>query len=139
MEGQNVSKLKTLLLIGSFLSSPFFLMIFTLFVVVLFVVGAFDGDGSGSGEKCVSLPTVSTVCKTITVAGEGTMSIDEYIAGVIKAEVGGLQDENLDMYKAGAIAARSYVLANAAKDDTGNCTVENGQHFQAYNNDCLRF
>lgn len=135
MEGQNISKVKKTVLIVSFLSSPFFLMLIALFVVVLFVTGAFDGDGSSSSGKCVSLPNVSTVCKTITVAGEGTMSIDEYIAGVIKAEVGGLKDDALDMYKAGAIAARSYVLANATQDDNGNCTVENGQHFQAYKAD----
>lgn len=66
------------------------------------------------------------VCSTVTVDGK-TISLDEYVAGVIKQEMGGNQIEAL---KAQAIAARSFVLFK--KQNDSSCTVGNGQFFQAY-------
>lgn len=66
------------------------------------------------------------VCSTVTVDGK-SIPLDEYIAGVIKQEMGGSQIEAL---KAQAIAARSFVISK--KQNDSSCTVGNGQFFQAY-------
>lgn len=64
-------------------------------------------------------------CSQVTVNGK-TIGIDDYIAGVIKQEMGG---NNLEALKAQAIAARSYLLGTK----TGStCSVTNGQSYQAY-------
>lgn len=130
-ENNGKNTLKTIVLISSIGGLPLFLMIFVIFVVVLLVLGLFNG-GDGGGSVCVTLPTVDSTCKSITVEGKGTMDLDEYVAGVVNAEIGGMSDETFEMYKAGAVAARSYVLAHASKDSSGNCTVTSGQSFQVY-------
>ena len=66
------------------------------------------------------------VCSNVTVDGK-TISLDEYIAGVIKQEMGG---NNLEALKAQAIAARSFLLSTHEK--SSDCSVDNGQNYQAY-------
>jgi len=107
---------------------------FVVIISTLMFLGIIDVDINFGGGKtsCVNLPNINSVCKSITVVGQGTMSVDEYVAGVINAEVGGMSDENFNLYKAAAVAARSYALVGADKDGNGNCSVSNGQHFQAY-------
>lgn len=119
------------LLISSIGCAPFFLMIFCVFVVVLFVLGIFDGGGSSSGGKtCVNVKSADEICKSITVSGYSTMSVDEYVAGVVQHEFGGAPEEVL---KAQAIAARSYGLAGASKDSNGNCSInDTSEGFQTY-------
>lgn len=64
-------------------------------------------------------------CSQVTVNGK-TVNIDDYIAGVIKQEMGG---NNLQALKAQAIAARSFLLSTKSGS---NCSVTNGQSYQAY-------
>ncbi len=66
------------------------------------------------------------VCSNVTVNGK-TIPLDNYIAGVIKQEMGG---NNLEALKAQAIAARSFLLNTHEK--SSNCSVTNGQSYQAY-------
>ncbi len=116
-----LTKIK-LVLFSSIGCFPLFLLTFCLFFVVFFVLGVFDSQaGVGNGGTCVNLPTVDSICKSITVAGHGTMSVDEYVAGVISHEVGGFNDD--ETFKFFAVAARSYGLAGAKKDSNGNCVI----------------
>lgn len=64
-------------------------------------------------------------CSQVTVNGK-TIGLDDYIAGVIKQEMGG---NNLEALKAQAIAARSFLLSTKTGSD---CSVVNGQSYQAY-------
>ena len=114
-------RIRLFIIIGSFF---FFLLFFLIFAA------AIDFDGSESEEVCVNLPAIDSVCKSITPSGYSTMSVDEYVAGVINGEVGLFN--NKEVYKVYAIAARSYALAGATKDGSGNCTVPVGPSFQAY-------
>ncbi len=68
-------------------------------------------------------------CSTVTVSGN-TIPLDDYIAGVIKQEMGG---NNLEALKAQAIAARSFLLGT--KGESSSCSVTNGQTYQAYTQD----
>jgi len=106
---------------------------FIVIIAVLIYLGIIDISSiSGNNGSCVNLPAIDSVCESITVEGYGTMSVDEYVAGVVKAEVGGMTDDNFNTYKSLAVAARSYALANATKDGNGNCFVPEGPTFQAY-------
>ncbi len=106
----------------------FFLLFFIIFAVVISDESSSDSDSS----TCTTLPAIDNVCSSITPSGHATMSVDEYVAGVVSAEVGGLIDDDLNTYKAASIAARSYALANATKDGNGNCSVPVGTSFQAF-------
>ena len=132
MDGDHKKTIRILMILSSLVGAPTVLIFFTVFVVVLFILGLFVGKDSDSSNNCVTLPTVDSVCKSITVEGQGTMDLDEYVAGVINAEVGGMVDTNFNTYKAAAVAARSYVLANANKDSSGNCSVSSSQSFQVF-------
>lgn len=66
------------------------------------------------------------VCSTVTVGGK-SMPLDDYIAGVIKQEMGG---DNLQALKAQAIAARSFLLGS--HKNASSCSVVNGQSYQAF-------
>lgn len=67
-------------------------------------------------------------CSMVTVDG-GTIPLEEYVAGVIKAESGS-ESDNPELLKAQAIASRSYLLAS--KKNASNCSVVNGESYQAY-------
>lgn len=108
-----------------------FLLFIPLFIAVLFCLGLLDGNDS-SNSSCVRSQSVGEICNSITIEGQGSMDIDEYVAGVVNGEIGGMVDTSFETYKAGAVAARSYVLANASKDSSGNCVVSNGENFQVY-------
>ena len=66
------------------------------------------------------------VCSTVNVDGK-SLSLDEYIAGVIAQEMGG---NNLEALKAQAIAARSFLLGTHKKST--DCSVGNSQSYQTY-------
>ena len=112
-------------------ASVFFIAL-PLIVVVFLVLGLF-GDGSSSGgSTCINIKSASEICKSITVSGYGTMSVDDYVAGVVEHEFGGA---NLETKKAQAVAARSYGLHGASKDNNGNCVITNtSEGFQTYSN-----
>lgn len=71
----------------------------------------------------------SGVCSMVTVEGSGIYTLDEYVAGVVKHEIGSEAD-NPELLKAQAVAARSYVIAS--RGDRLDCTVGNSQNFQTF-------
>ncbi len=63
--------------------------------------------------------SASTICLNgVTVIGEGTFDLEEYVAGVVQHENTLRIGENIENMKAQAVAARSYVL-----NKTQNCSV----------------
>jgi hypothetical protein len=68
------------------------------------------------------------VCSMVNVDGT-TVPLESYVAGVVKAEMGS-ESDNPEVLKAQAIAARSFLLAS--KKNASDCTVTNGQSYQAY-------
>ena len=67
------------------------------------------------------------VCSTVTVGSE-TMSLDEYVAGVVKSESA---PGNLESLKAQAIVARTFLLYN--KRNATSCVVNNtSDSFQVF-------
>lgn len=125
-------KIFLLLFAGGGTTFFLFLLFIPLFIAVLFCLGLLNGKSSSSNSMCIRTQTVGEVCSSITVEGQGTMDVDEYVAGVVNAEIGGMTDTTYETYKAGAIAARSYVLAHGNKDANGNCVVSSGENFQVY-------
>ena len=87
-----------------------------------------NSNGTSSSNKFGFLG-YNGACTTVTVNGT-TIPLDDYIAGVIKQEMGG---NNLEALKAQAIAARSFLLSTKANSST--CSVANGQSYQAYTKD----
>ena len=80
-------------------------------------------------SSCSTVGSVYAECSGVTVNGS-TISLEEYIAGVVKQEFGGSasNDANrLELSKVNAIAARSFLMAQ-----TGCTSVVNGESFQAY-------
>lgn len=129
-ENHGIGKFKIAVLLSSVGCLPLFFSFFALFAGVLLILGLFEGSGDSSAKSCVTLPTVDSVCRSITVAGVGTMSVDEYVAGVVEHEFGGAPFETK---KAQAVAARSYGLAGASKDENGNCSIgDTSESFQTY-------
>ena len=73
----------------------------------------------------------SGACSMVTVEGFGTFPLDEYVAGVLKAEVG-VYSKYPEYLKAQAIAIRSFVIAS--KGNSASCNVGSGEHFQVFTN-----
>ena len=69
--------------------------------------------------------TVNLTDKDYNVIGTGTYPLEEYVAGVVTAEVG--QFNNLEVFKEFAIAARSYFAAHHS-----NCTIESSNKKQVF-------
>ncbi len=88
----------------------------------------------GSGRNCdfSYRPTVSGSCPNgVTITGgeySGTYDLEEYVAGVVEAEMG-YADFNIEAKKALAVAARTYVL-----NRTNYCesTIENSSNAQNF-------
>ena len=129
-------KLKKMLIKKLIVSSigllPIFIMIFVVLMSTIILVVIFNNDKeSDNNNNCVTIQTANSVCNSISVKGYGTMSVDDYVAGVVQNEFGGAPDETL---KAQAIAARSYGLAGATKSGNGNCSIgDTSEGFQTFN------
>lgn len=80
-------------------------------------------------DSSMVLLNYSGVCSMVTVDGFGTYPLDEYVAGVLKAEVG-VYSKYPEYLKAQAIAIRSFVIAS--KIDSDSCNVGSGQFFQVF-------
>lgn len=80
-----------------------------------------------SGDNIIG--NYTGVCSMVTVEGSGIYSLDEYVAGVVKHEIGSEAD-NPELLKAQAVAARSFVIAS--RGDRLDCTVSNSQSFQTF-------
>lgn len=100
----------------------------------------YQNDSSTSGEEkcCDTSSSISTgetgnYCPNgITVSGTGTISLEDYIAGVVSAEnsyKNSQNPDNIEAMKAQAIAARTYAV-----NSTSNCSksIGNSQSAQVY-------
>lgn len=76
-----------------------------------------------------SLLNYSGVCSTVSVEGAGTYTLDEYVAGVLKAEVG-IYSKYPEYLKAQAIAVRSFLISSKSGETT--CNVKNSESFQVF-------
>lgn len=108
-----------------------------LMIFIILIGGDFSSSGSsGSGSytygktTCTKVNVENTDCningENCTNKYNGEVDVDKYIAGVVAAEVGIVN--NLEYYKVAAIAARTYYFNNA----NDSCTVNGNATFQAY-------
>lgn len=75
---------------------------------------------------------VVNYCSNVEITnGEyaGVYQFEDYVAGVVAAEVGGFNDD--EVYKAFAVAARSYLLTHT-NENNGTCSIENSTNFQVF-------
>ena len=74
---------------------------------------------------------VNYCSKVAIVNGEdaGEYDFEDYIAGVVYAEVGLLNNE--EVYKAFAVAARNYLLTHSTENN-GVCSIEDSSYFQTF-------
>lgn len=98
------------------------LLIFGIFILIMANDDNKEGNAGLYGYEHYDSP-----CDSITVTGNhaGTYDLEEYIAGVVQAEVGGFN--NSTVYQTFAIAARTYVLRRQT-----NCTIENSTSYQTF-------
>lgn len=108
-----------------------FSFIFLMLFVTLF---SDEDDGAGSGvtmggyytAKCDEITVIYTnKNNNYEVTGSGNFSLDDYVAGVVYAEVGGAN--NKEIYKVFALAARTYVLTH-----DNDCTIESSDRRQVF-------
>lgn len=93
-----------------------------------------SGAGSGTftyGQTCEMITVYNTGCdgnaQNCSNAYDGTVTLEDYVAGVVTAEIGPAPND-LEYYKVVAIAARSYVLNHISS----SCRVPGNATFQAY-------
>lgn len=113
---------------------PIILGILGIVLLVAIIIAIFGGNfGSNNlatrgyyAMRCSEV-TVIFVDKSngYEVTGTGTYSLKDYVAGVVRAEVGQFND--LEVYKAFALAARTYLLTH---DDA--CTIESSDRRQVF-------
>lgn len=84
------------------------------------------GDNETNSSDEFGVVGYNGVCSNVKVNGK-TIPLDNYIAGVIKQEMG---LDHIEALKAQAIAARSFVIGTHKNSTT--CSVTNGQSYQAY-------
>ena len=129
-----LSSLSKIKLIAA-LVSPFGLTVFfSVFFIILIssAVAGKDMSGESSSDFCYTVKSVAETCSSITVKGSSTISVDEYVGGVVSHEFGGAA-EYPEMLKAQAIAARSYALAQITPDGDGVCVInDTSQGFQTF-------
>ena len=107
------------------------LFIVLLLIASILLAGAADESSTAEGGyydiRCEDVTVIMTdKSNGYSVTGTKTYSLEDYIAGVVAAEVGGFN--NLEVYKTIAVAARTYLLNN----DDGECTIESSDRKQVF-------
>ena len=106
----------------------------TVILLMLIVIFVDDEESSSGGlatsgyyaMRCEEVTVIMTdKSKGYEVTGTGTYALEDYVAGVVSAEVG--MFNNLEVYKEFALAARTYFLTH---DD--NCTIESSDRKQVF-------
>lgn len=127
----NGSKLTMFLLLGiGILFAPIILIIIVI-PLIFSTIFSFSSNGQlAYGTTCPTIIVQNTQCdlngENCTNEYDGEVSFEDYIAGVVAAEVGYVN--NLEYYKVAAISARNYFLNSASS----SCTVSGNANFQAY-------
>lgn len=104
------------------------LAIFTVFVDIFKDGDSSDGVATAGYYpiKCEEVTVIFTdKSKDYEVTGNGTYSLEDYVAGVLAGEVG--EFNNIEVYKEYAIAARTYFLRNESE-----CTIESSDRKQVF-------
>lgn len=96
---------KVLIILG-----VFFLIIFVVILIVAYV------EMNEQIEGLNGYPYYENACSKVMM-GDNLISIEEYAAGVVAAEVGGMPEEVLKTF---AIAARTYIVGSAPKVGSGS-------------------
>ena len=102
-----------------------------LLLIIVLIASAFESNSLSFGgyyeSRCDEM-TVIFVDKNngYEVTGSETYSMDDYVAGVVYAEVGGFK--NKEVYKVFSIAARTFALKHASED----CSIEGSARRQAF-------
>jgi len=130
-KGSLTNQLKITITLGIILIAVLFLI----FVILFIVINSFiwwDNTGSGGGSSTIGTSTRYTPkCTTMTVMkpddSTATYNDKDYIAGVVAAEVGGFR--NIEVYKAFAIAARTYGEVVGA---SRGCTINGDATAQSF-------
>lgn len=105
-------------------------LLFVIFLIAAIFGANYAGNNMAVGgyysSKCPEITVIFTdKSKDYEITGTNTYDLEEYVAGVIKGEVGFLGSLELD--KAFAIAARSYVLTHE-----NDCTIESSDRKQVF-------
>lgn len=112
------------------------IVIASFFLFMMLFVTIFNEEDSGAGSAMTMGGYYTAKCDEITViftdkknnyaaTGSDTYPLDDYVAGVVSAEVGGLN--NKEIYKVFALAARTYVLTH-----DNDCTIESSDRKQVF-------
>ena len=88
-----------------------------------------SNNSNNSNNSQFGIMNYNGACSTVTIDGSETVPLEEYIAGCVNAEIG-CSNNYIEMSKAQAIAARSFLMAR--KGDSANCSVVSSQSFQVY-------
>ena len=104
-----------------------FIFVF-LIVIIVVIISSAANNQTASGYYDVRCKEVTVIMtdENYRKTGSKTYSLDDYLAGVVSAEVG--MFNNLEVYKVFAIAARTYLLNN----DYGRCTIESSDRKQVF-------
>jgi len=115
-------------------SNPYVLAAVVIAAVLLLIIILIFGTVSSASDSIglYGYEYVEPKCTEIRIKdGEyaGLYTLEEYIAGVVQSEVGGfVGGSRNEAAKAGAVAARSYVLTHV----DSSCEIENSTRFQTY-------
>lgn len=136
-------KVKNLAKIGAFITAhwPIFLagggiLLFIILIIIIVSGGAATSKNKYSqmiGLNGYEYLELENLCEDIYVyntdnGSDGTYPLEEYIAGVVAAEVGMMND--LTTYEVFAVAARTFALNRLKNSDS--CSIEGNENVQAF-------
>jgi peptidoglycan hydrolase-like amidase len=122
-----VQQVKTKIIIALIIGIPILLL--AIFIVLFYDESLTDGSSNAASSGYYRI-----TCKEITVldvdtegniTGSNTYSLNDYVSGVVAAEVASLT--HIELYKAFSLAARTYVLSHQ-----NDCSIENSDRFQVF-------
>lgn len=107
-------------------------IIFIILIIALLLADEFGDDSMQDATGLYGYDYVEPKCSEIKITnGEhaGLYTLEEYIAGVVQSEVGGfLTETRREAAKAGAVAARSFVLTHV----DSSCSISNSTNSQTF-------
>lgn len=125
-EEKNKKKKYLMILIILIMSSGMLFFI-VLFAVIYQEFGNKTAIGGYYTSRCSEVTVIFTDKQNdYAVTGTQTYPLEDYVAGVVSAEVGGLN--NLEVYKTFALAARTYFMTH----EGGSCTIESSDRKQVF-------
>lgn len=132
--GQGILKIplpvKVMLTILPFAGGILALLFFVIVIAGEEVSGSAISGSFMYGTTCPTVTVTDSGCNSngenCTNKYDGNVELEDYIAGVVAAEVGGAN--NLEYYKVAAVTARTYFLSHTGDD----CTIKGNATAQSY-------